>query len=299
MNIDDAAEASSFSSAFSAALSASSISLSSLRRRLIDRANPVSIATLSYWRSGERTPEGATSLAVVDEIERLLDLQTGALVGLIPERVRLGRLHEPRNPFTEEQIRTALAETLAILDAPPLDITRQLSSQVVADVAADGYLRRRTARTLIQSVVPQPVDHVTCTLLSEVDTMDRPEMTTNGARIIREHLHASGHVYAAVMQLDHPLTLGASTMIEVTMESRQEYAWRPETGAFVVRPIHNLVLWTRFHPDAVPDWVDEVEQADDTEGLVTRPLRPQSSVHQSRRDFGPGTLGIRWGYDDR
>ncbi|WP_334151591.1 hypothetical protein [Microbacterium sp.] len=298
MTAGHAAETRSFSSAFSAALSASGISLSSLRRRLIARANPISTATLSYWRSGERTPEGATSLAVVDDIERLLDLPTGALVRLIPERVRLGTLHAPHNPFTEEQIRSALAETLAILDAPPLDITRELSSQVVADVAADGLLRRRTARTLIQSVVPQPVDHVTYTLLSEVDTIERPEMTVHGARIVRDHLHASGHVYAYVMQLDQPLTLGASTMIEVTMESRQEYAWQPETGAYVVRPIHDLVLWTRFHPDAVPDWIEELEQTDDTEGPVTRPLRPQPSVHQSRRDFGPGTLGIRWGYDD-
>lgn len=299
MIVDDAADANSFSTAFRAALSASGISLSSLRRRLIDGANPISIATLSYWRSGERTPEGATSLAVVDEIERLLGLPAGALLCLIPERVRLGSLHEPRTPFTQEQIRAALAETLEILDAPPLDITRELSSQVVADVAADGYLRRRTARTLIQSVVPQTVDHVTYTLVSEIDTIDRPVMSVHGARIVRDHLHASEHVYAYVMRLDQPLTLGASTMLEVTMESEEEYTSQPETGAFVVRPIHDLVLWTRFHPDAVPDWIDELEQTDDTEGMVTRPLRPQASVHQSRRDFGPGALGIRWGYDDR
>lgn len=299
MIVDDAADANSFSTAFRAALSASGISLSSLRRRLIDGANPISIATLSYWRSGERTPEGATSLAVVDEIERLLGLPAGALLCLIPERVRLGSLREPRTPFTQEQIRAALAETLEILDAPPLDITRELSSQVVADVAADGYLRRRTARTLIQSVVPQTVDHVTYTLVSEIDTIDRPVMSVHGARIVRDHLHASEHVYAYVMRLDQPLTLGASTMLEVTMESEEEYTSQPETGAFVVRPIHDLVLWTRFHPDAVPDWIDELEQTDDTEGMVTRPLRPQASVHQSRRDFGPGALGIRWGYDDR
>jgi hypothetical protein len=300
MRVGDAAAAEdSFSSAFGAALSASGISLSSLRRRLLDRANPISIATLSYWRSGERTPEGATSLAVIDDIERLLDLPTGALLRLIPERVRLGSVHEPRNPFTEQQVRTALAETLEILDAPPLDITRELSSQVVADVAADGYLRRRTARTLIQSVVPQTVDQVTYTLVSEINTIDRPVMTVHGARIVRDHLHASEHVYAYVMQLDQPLTLGASTMLEVTMESAEEYISQPETGAFVVRPIHDLVLWTRFHPDSVPDWVEELEQTDDTEGLVARPLRPQPSVHQSRRDFGPGALGIRWGYDDR
>lgn len=131
----------SFSSAFGAALTASGISLSSLQRRLVARANPVSIATLSYWRSGERTPEGAASLAAVEDIERLLSMPPGALGGLVPERVRLGALHEPRNPFTEEQVTRALSETLEILDAPPLDITRELSTHVIADVSADGYLR--------------------------------------------------------------------------------------------------------------------------------------------------------------
>lgn len=289
----------SFSGAFGAALSASGISLTSLRRRLVDRANPVSLTTLSYWRSGERAPEGAASLAAVEDIERLLGMPPGALSGLVPERVRLGALHEPRNPFTEEQITLALSETLELLDAPPLDITRELSTHVIADVSADGYLRRRAAQTLIQSVIPTSVDHVTYTLLSAEDVIDRPEMTVRGARMVRDHLHVSEHVYAYVLKLDQPLTLGATTMIEVTMEGHGEYTSQPETGAFVVRPIRDLVLWTRFHEDAVPDWLDELERTESTDGTVYRPLRPQTSVHQTRRDFGPGALGIRWGYDGR
>lgn len=289
----------SFSDVFAAALSASGVSLSALQRRLVDRANPVSMATLSYWRSGLRAPEGAASLAAVEDIERLLDMPPGALLSLVPERVRLGAIHDPRNPFSEEQITQALNETLDILDAPPLDITRELSTHVVADVAADGYLRRRTARTLLQSVTPGTVEFVTYTLLSADDTIDRPDMTVQGAQVVRDHLHASGRVYAYVLQLDQPLSLGVTTMIEVTMEGQGDYTSQPETGAFVVRPIRDLVLWTRFHEDALPDWLDELERTEATEETVYRPLRPQVSVHQTRRDFGPGALGIRWGYDDR
>lgn len=289
----------SFSRAFGEALSRSGRSLSWLQRRLVDRANPVSIATLSYWRSGERTPEGAASLAAVEEIERLLDLETGSLSGLVSERVRLGAIHAPENPFTEAQIVAALDETLEILDAPPLDITRELSTHVIGDVAADGYLRRSTTRTLIQSVIPRPVVAVTYTLLSAEDTIDRPKISVRGARVIRDHLHSSAHVYAYVMQLDEPLTPGATTMLEISMVGDDEYTSQPETGAFVVRPIRDLVIWTRFHPDAIPDWIDELEKTEATEELIRRPLRPQASIHQARRDFGPGALGIHWGYISR
>lgn len=287
----------SFSQVFAAALRASGVSLSWLRRRLVDRGNPVSMATLSYWRSGLRAPEGAASLAAVEDIERLLDLPTGALLAQVTERVRLGALHDPHIPFTEEQITEALNETLHILEAPPLDITREISTHVVGDVDADGYLRRRTARTLLQSVSPSTVEFVTYTLLSAEDPLIRPDMTVHGARMVRDHMHASERVYAYVLQLDQPLSLGVTTMIEVTMEGHGDNTSQPETGAFVVRPIRDLVLWTRFHEDAIPDWLDELERTEDMDEMVYRPLRPQASVHQTRRDFGPGALGIRWGYD--
>lgn len=297
MTADGITEPTPFSRALGEALRVSGRSLSWLQRRLVDRANPVSMATLSYWRAGERAPEGAASLAAVEEIERLLDLSSGSLVGLITERVRLGALHPPQNPFTEDQVSAALAETMAILDAPPLDITRELSTHVIGDVAADGFLRRSTTRTLIQSVIPETVVAVTYTLLSTIDTIDRPRMAIRGARMLRDHLHPSAHVYAFVMQLDEPLALGATTMLEIAMEGDDEYSSQPETGAFDIRPIRDLVIWTRFHPDAIPDWVDELEKTESTDGMIRRPLRPQASIHQTRRDFGPGALGIHWGYD--
>lgn len=289
-----------FAEAFGAALAARGLSLTALRRRLIDSGNPVAAATLSYWRSGERVPDGASSHAVVDEIERILGLPDHALIRLIPERVRVAPVRPSKSPFSDGEVQSALAETLQLLDAPALDSTRELTSLVVNDVAADGILRRRTAQTMIQSTLPETIDHVTYTLVSEIDVVDRPEITVHGARIVRDHLHASGQVYAYVMKLDQPLAPGASTMLEVVMEEHGEHRSRqPETGVAVFRPIRDLVIWTRFHPDAMPDWLEELESVDETGELFARPLRPKASVHQARRDFGPGALGIRWGYEGR
>lgn len=125
-----------------------------------------------------------------------------------------------------------------------------------------------------------------------------PRIDVRGGRLVRDLLHESARVYAYVVRLDDPLPLGATGMIEVSLSARGELPSARETGAFVVRPVRNLVVWTRFHPNAVPEWVDEIEETSETDGMVTRFLEPPTHVHQQRRDFGPGALGIRWGYDD-
>lgn len=290
----------SFANVFGAALGASRLTLSALRRRLIDSGNPVSMATLSYWRSGERVPDGAASLAAIEEIERMLGLPDGALVLMVPERARLGTVPSSVNPFTEEYVQTAMSETMELLEAPPLDIVRDVTSHAINDVGSDGYLRRQRGTTLIQSVVPDTVELITNLSISDGAPFNPPEMHVRGAEIVRSHMHPSRLVYGIVMRLDRPLSLGASTMLEMTVDPDPDRsAPQPEFGALAVRPVRDLTMWTRFHPDAIPDWIDEIETLDDREEKFARPLRPQASVHQSRRDFGPGALGIQWGYDGR
>ncbi|WP_407360184.1 hypothetical protein [Microbacterium sp. LBN7] len=289
-----------FAQAFSGAITARGVSLSWLHRRLKDRANPISVATLSYWRSGERHPEGLRSLTALEDVERLLGLEPGALLDLVSTRARLGSLAPAQNPFTESQVRDAAAETLKLLAAPPIEATRSLSAHVVSTVDENGLLRDRTAQVLVQAVAPF-VHEMTYALMSVERVVRRPECTLRGATLVREHLHESEHVYACVLRLDRPLVMGATTMLEIGMAvpppPAGELPAEDETAAFVMRPIRDLVVWTCFHPDAVPDWTTEFERTPATDGLVSRTLSPRDSIHQSRRDFGPGILGIRWGFD--
>lgn len=289
-----------FAQAFSTAVTARKVSLSWLHRRLTDRANPISVATLSYWRSGERHPEGLRSLTALEDIEQLLGLDHGALLDLVGTRMRLGALAPARNPFTEAQVAEAAAETLRVLEAPPIELTRSLSAHVVSTVDENGMLRSRTSQVLIQAVAPF-VREITYALMSAEGVVRRPHCTLRGATLLRDHLHESEHVYACVLRLDRPLVIGATTMLEIDMtvppHTTGALPTEDEAAAFVMRPIRNLLLWTRFHPDAIPDWVQEFERSPSTDGLVSTPLTPLDSIHLSRRDFGPGILGIRWGYD--
>jgi hypothetical protein len=53
----------------------------------------------------------------------------------------------------------------------------------------------------------------------------------------------------------------------------------------------------RFHPDALPSWCEEYIE---TEGEYISVMRSTNggSVHLARHGFGPGILGLRWGYDE-
>jgi len=59
------------------------VGLSALSQRPGDRGLQVSIATLRYWRSGQRQP-GEASMESVEAIEEILGLATGELIDVIP-----------------------------------------------------------------------------------------------------------------------------------------------------------------------------------------------------------------------
>lgn len=141
-----------FSEALHAAIRDHGVTLAWLRSRLVDSGNPVSTATLSYWRSGARTPEGVSSLAAVEEIERILGLPRGHLGSRIGPSPRLGRVSEQVVPVVPD-IEDAYAQTEAALSAPPISSTRGISCQVQAYIGADGLLARRVTRSLVQSTV--------------------------------------------------------------------------------------------------------------------------------------------------
>ncbi|QNA91973.1 MULTISPECIES: hypothetical protein [unclassified Microbacterium] len=140
-----------FAAALRAAISERGITLARLQQQLVDDGNAVSMATLSYWRSGDRQPEGAQSLSVVEGIEDRLRLGRGHLSALLGPSVRLGSIPPPRLPFDEERENRETAETLAALRSTPQDTLRDLSTQLTVQVGADGAVERTVMRSLVQA----------------------------------------------------------------------------------------------------------------------------------------------------
>lgn len=290
------AQGGAFAAALRAAISDRGVTLARLRSQLADDGNPVSMATLSYWRSGDRQPEGATSLSVVEGIEDRLGLARGHLSALLAPSSRLGPIAPPRLPFDEEREQRETEETLAALGAAPQEALRDLSTHMTVTVGADGAVERVLMRSVVQATrgtiaeIPlidvAPVETSAMSIISDVA----------GGRIVREHLHPGGLVSGVVLALDDPISTGGTTVFEFAETFPSGYPARQSAWHATSRPARETLIWVRFHPDAEPTWCEEYVESDDEFASSMRAVR-HGAVHLVRHGFGPGILGLRWGYD--
>lgn len=275
------------------------VTLAWLQDRLRDRGNTVSMATLSYWRSGKRRPEGAQSRAAVHDIESLLELEKGSLTQLIGPTQRLGVLPSPQVLYEEERIEKAIAESLVRLGAAMPENLRELSSHMIIDVGEDGCMASRSIRSVLQatsgSITELPFLEVEPGG-SDVAPVIRRVV---GARTTRTYTHPLKEVHGVVFELDRPLTTARTTIIEFDVDFPPEYPRIREQTHGLFRSSRDQLIWVRFHPDAVPDWFEEFTESPEGDAVTPRPLDGGTSVHMIRPRFGPGVLGVRWGYGER
>lgn len=286
-----------FASALRMAISARGVTLAQLQSQLRDDGNPVSMATLSYWRSGARQPEGAQSLSAVEGIEDRLGLDRGHLTSLLGPSTRLGTVAPPRLPFDEERVQREADETLAALRAAPQDALRDLSTQMTVQVGLNGTVERVVTRALVQS---------TKGVMTEIPLIDAAPVETDempvvsdvvGGRVDREYLHPGRLISGVVIALDTPITAGGAALFEFTETYPPGYPPKQSAWHATSRVARESLIWVRFHPDALPTWCEEYVETEDDYVSTMRSVK-SGAVHAARHAFGPGVLGIRWGYDE-
>ncbi|MBW1640112.1 hypothetical protein G3H63_13675 [Microbacterium resistens] len=288
-----------FSRELRRAIAAHGISLARLRDQLRARGNPVSVTTLSYWRSGSRRPEGPQSLAAVDELERILGLVHGSLRELIGPTHRTGPIGGLAHPLAERNLEDATAEVMTALGMGNAPIVRDVSTHVVTEVGDHGDVLRRSMRSLIQSTTGILTAFPYVELSPGMPIEPPVFRAVAGARVGHRVSHPDGEVHGVVFELDRPIGPAETALIEWELSYPPD---RPsgirETGHGVARQSRDVLLWTRFHPDAVPDWLEEHEET--PESTTRRPiaLTTGTAIHQVRRRFGPGLLALSWGFGD-
>lgn len=277
-------------------IAARGITLTSLHRRLADRGNRVSMATLSYWRSGARQPESAQSLSAVEDIEEIFGLDRGRLTGLIRPVRRVGRTPQPRPAFGTADIEQEIEETARALGTVSQAGVRDLSSTIVAHVDARGDLARIVTRALVQAI-EGPLAEVPLYDVAPADVAETKTISeVIGGRVARRHRHPRGRIVCDVLALDDPVPAGGTGLIEYTESFPAGYPDRRSVWHAVDRPARQTLIWVHFHPDAVPDWCEEYTEVGEEEVVRSRSLG-KGAVHVFRFGFGPGVLGVRWGFD--
>jgi len=288
-----------FAAAFRDAINARGVTLARLYEQLRERGNRVSMATLSYWRSGARRPEGVQSLAALADIEELLEVERGALTGLITGTNRTGPLGPTSFPIHEATLEHAVKETYAMLGATYPDTSRELTVHSVTDVGPDGSVAYAITRGIVQSTVGTITAIPFLDLTPGVRTPAPLISAVSGGRIAARHSHPSGEVHGALFELEAPLEAPKTAVVEWSIEYPDDYPPMRETGYAIARQCRELLVWTRFHPDALPDWIEEKVSTRKGVQITPLSLEGRSSIHQVQRAFGPGTVELRWGYGER
>ncbi|QWF78068.1 hypothetical protein [Amycolatopsis sp. CA-230715] len=294
-----------FSTALRAAISLSGLSLDRIQARLQNRGVSVSVTALSYWQSGKRQPERASSISAVRVLEEILDLPAGALLGLLPPP-------RPRGASSRRQRQDAagtmnfpagvLRPMLDHVGAPhALDQHHQLRLVGLHDrceIAPDGGQRATTARAVLQA---------------EADGQNRwllvydhggahaepPKLTTlRNCRAGRVAVDVQHGLTVAELLFDHPIDRGETQLIEYALlnpgppypDGRRTY-YREFR-----RPVREYLLEVCFDTDTVPEhcWQYSRTAANRPEERKDLKMDTGGSVHAVALDFGPGVFGIAW-----
>ena len=288
-----------FAASFRDAINARGLTLARLHEQLRARGNSVSMATLSYWRSGARRPEGAQSMAALSDIEQLLHLEPGSLTALLGTTNRTGPLGPNQFPLDEQELEQAVKDAFAALGAEYPDTSRELTTHSVTDVDADGNVSYSITRSIVQSTVGTVASIPFLEMTPGVSTPAPIINAVAGGRIAARYSHPNGEVHGVLFELDVPLTAPETAMVEWSVAYPPDYPPTRDTGHALAQKARELLVWTRFHPDAVPDWCEERVETPEGVTVADVPLTRGTSVHQVRRAFGPGALELRWGYGER
>ena len=284
-----------FPEAFAEALSRRDVSLSWLHQRLVERGHPVSPAALSYWRSGRSQPERGTSREALVEIERLLRVPPGTLVS------RLGPSRRPGPRPAERTLREMFAENpgmeeaLATLGFEGLydELVEQVR-HITADVDADGCIRQ----IRLQAVMQARRDGARRTpLILTADERGRLPtfVPVAGCSLGRVAVDEQAGVYATELVLERALAKGDLHPYELVVDLATP---DDETTLdhYAARRLSELMVWVRFHPDHLPAHVERYAIAGDHEESQKLDLGDGAGALALARGFGPGILGIRWGW---
>jgi len=279
--------------AFDQALSDRAMSLSALHRALSARGAGVSLATLSYWRSGQREPEQERSLHALTQVEEVLGLEPGALESLIEGRRRQVAPDLLSDLSDDADRIQVLLDQLDFRSPSDRLIDQEVTLKY--EIGPDRSPVRMTYIVVVESVRVN-ADRRAFILRVRPGALT-PAVTSLGGFRLGEFSHDEERgIVVGEMILDRPLGPGETTLLE------QEVVYRtpdPEDNSYfywAVRKMRSISLWIRFDPADMPTRCEYYTIVDGREEVVELETFG-TSVSRTVTSFGPGTLGIRWHWD--
>lgn len=275
-----------FAVAFAAALDRRRVSLTWLRDRLAARGYRVSLATLSYWRSGHREPARAESMDALSEIEALLDLREGSLAALATDR---RRRHTAPAPFDTLVLGVAEGglvgepDVVRVLFHMTVEVDR--AAQLITSHVSQVFVAARDGVTGVSMFVGPDPDGVGNTTRVEA---------VSGCRVGPVEDRPDG-IRTAWLEFARPLSVGESALtVTSVVDAGPQVPEEVEYGVVAEQKLEECLLEVRFRADDLPRrcWSGYREGAIEDEWEID--LTGLTAVHQRQTAFGPGILRVRW-----
>ncbi|WP_018685009.1 hypothetical protein [Actinokineospora enzanensis] len=288
-----------FADTLRTAIRDSRTTLERVAEELRSRGTPVSLATLSYWQTGRSRPERPRSLAALDQLEDLLDLDRGTLRGALDAPRPRGRA-------------ARRAPTPIAGSAPWSDLADYRRLMAELDLSHDAQLTRISAHDWIE-IGPDRAKRLQRTrqlLRAERDGVDRivvtnwPERRGGRPQVIRGIRNCTiGRVVvdrtgqvAAELVFDHPLVRRETIVVE--------HEWhvpfpRPVTlghQRLSRLPVREYLMEVRFDPRALPRYCVQYAETDGREQVRAVTLDTAHTAHTVALDLVQGRYGMRWAW---
>ena len=289
-----------FYDALRAAIAASGLTLRSVQRRMAARGIVVSVGTLSYWQSGQRTPRHGGSLQAVTALEQVLGLPQSSLTGLlVPGWSGAGRAKAPRSEKPWEELTDSAAEIRQLLGMFGSGIQNRLlviSQHEFVEVGTDRELHRCDNTLVVEA--RKNVDRYLFTYEADQgsDIENVNIYAGENCRLGRVRRDHDARIVVAELLFDRLLHPGETHVFGYGYTDRSPIEYRDvyrglRFGAEV------YVLHVRFNPPALPVRCyrfDTETRARSDEGTSELFLDPHHMVHTVERGAPPGVYGIRW-----
>lgn len=287
-----------FAVALREAIDARQVSLTWLHRRLTEEAHPVSIPTLSYWRSGQRRPEHTHTIEAIGVLEDLLHLDRGKL----SDRLGPTRRSRPQQRGRIDKLMShndALPRGLRAVGLTPEPQLNDVSLHCTLEFGAQRRLvaitLRKVWRARVAGVTHAPVvviERDPCKMSIHVEAIF-------GCTVGRTHRDAAGGIFVGELLLPRSLEQGETAVAEYRLTGFTGDEMGPHYLFYAQRRMHEIVFVARFQPGAVPAKVEGY--VDSSKTAAGTPLTVAGNqAHYVVHNFGPGRAGLRWawGADD-
>jgi hypothetical protein len=293
---------SSFAETLRNAVSAKKFSLDRLHERLAERGSRVSVATLSYWKSGRSVPGRRVSFETLSDLEDILELAPGALANLVPPRARQRRRVDATRPMAESMgDGVEVPRSIAELDARLRRQIEAVSEQAIVTVGPDRTQRSRSTRRILRAL-DDGVDRLLVAI--QVEDASAPPthiVPLDHCSLGRRHWLEDSSFVITELLFDRQLAKGDLMIIEYRMDYGPPFPYDTCHEEHKQMPLRDFVLEVDFDPAAVPVRCEWYESSPldpyGAERVTAVALSTTNSVVVVRQDVPPSQFGLRWFWD--